>query len=209
MSLMSYITSSSAQGSFGYGTSLTSPLGTTSAITGTTSATATSASSAQNSASISKAALIAAAEADDNKKDFTALSADVRAALDAATAAGAKTPDLSEMSGRALAAIILNKNGSFTSSEQVAAKAELRQRTKDEFASVAASGGTISALSGYDQQLVSDYDAMSPEERQVRGWTSQVRDSAASFVSATTASSTGSNSSLFDLLNNMDDSNSF
>jgi len=67
----------------------------------------------------------------------------------------------------------------------------------------------IQKSAGYDQQLVSDYDAMSPEERQVRGWTSQVRDSAASFVSATTASSTGSNSSLFDLLNNVDDSNSF
>src|SRR5205814_8228995 len=116
------------------------------------------------------------------------------------------TPGLSEMSGRALAVIILNKTSSFSGSEQAAAKRELGQRTRAEFTTAFSSGSGPTALTGYNQLLVSEYHAISPEERQARGWTSALRDGAASFVNSTSGSSTG-NSSLFDLLNADDQSN--
>jgi hypothetical protein len=204
MSLMSLLTTNSNQTTYGYGTGMTGLSGTTPTIQTATSTPSTTAASA-NSASISLSAKIAAAEQSDNAKDFTTLSNDVRATLDAAYAA-AKTagkngaPDLSEMSGRALAAIILNKTASFSGSEQSAARSELQQRTRDEFTTAVSSGSGLTALTGYNQLLVGEYDSISPEEREARGWTSALRDSAASFINSTSGSSTG-NSSLFDLLN--------
>lgn len=204
MSLMSLLTTNSNQANYGYGNGVTAPGGTT-PILQTATSTAPATATGANTASISVSAKIAAAEKIDNAKDFTTLSHDVRATLDAAYAV-AKTvgksgaPDLSEMSGRALAAIILNKTGSFNGSEQAAAKHELQQRTRDEFTTALSSGSGLTALSSYNQLLVGEYDAISPEEREARGWTSALRDSAESFVSSTSGSSTG-NSSLFDLLN--------
>jgi hypothetical protein len=162
-----------------------------------------------NGVSISPAAKIAAAEQADNKKDFTALSNEVRSTLDAqyAAAKSAKTtpkPDLSQMSGRALAAIILNKTAGFSSSEIAAARKELGNRTRADFASAISGGASLSALTVYNQQIVSQYDAMTQEERDARGWTDKLRSSAAAF---TTAMANGSAaSSLFDILG--DNSNS-
>jgi hypothetical protein len=204
MSLMSLLTTNN-QTAYGYGTGVAGLSGISSALQTTAAPTAAAATTSTNTAAISVSAKIAAAEKSDNAKDFPTLSNDVRATLDAAYAA-AKTagksgaPDLSEMSGRALAAIILNKTGSFSSSEQATAKTELQQRTRDEFTTALSSGSGLSALTSYNQLLIGEYDAISPEEREARGWTSALRSSAASFVSGTTASSTG-NSSLFDLLN--------
>lgn len=157
--------------------------------------------------SISPAAKIAAAEQADNAKDFTALSNEVRSTLDAQYIAAktAKTlakPDLGEMSGRALAAIMLNKTASFSSGEIAAARRELGNRTRADFAAATSGGTSLSALAAYNQQLVSQYDSMTQEERDARGWTDTLRSSAAAFT-ASTANGTAT-SSLFDLLGSDD-----
>lgn len=138
--------------------------------------------------SISADAQAAAAETEDNQKDFTDLSNDVRSTLDAqyaaAKAAGKdQVPDLSGMSGRALAAIVLNQSGKFMPAEQRAAKAALDQQTRNDFAAATGGGMSMSSLASYSQSLVQQYDAMSPEERQARGWTEAFRDNAAKVVS--------------------------
>jgi len=163
---------------------------------------------ASNGVTISAAAQIAAAEAADNKKDFATVTKDVRATLDAQYAADKKagktssTPDLSEVSGRALAAIALDKGGDFTSAEVRAAKGELRERTREQFSATLSGSSASSAIAAYNQQLVSQYDSMSIEEREALGWTDKVRDSAASFVG------TDSAPSLFDQLGDFGDSDS-
>jgi hypothetical protein len=153
-----------------------------------------------NGVSISASAQAAAAEADDNAKDFTDLSNEVRSSLDtlytAEKAAGKpQTANFSNLSGRALSAVVLNQNGKFTAAEQRAAKTALDQQTKDDFASAISGGVSMSSLSSYSQSLVTQYDAMSPEERQARGWTDQFRDNAAKVVSQGSLS-------LFDQLDN-------
>lgn len=143
---------------------------------------------ATDSVNISSTAQAAAAASSDNQEDFTRLSQDVRSTLDAqykaAKAAGKPSlPDLSGMSGRALAAIVLNKAGKFSTAEQQDAKAALDQQTRDAFAQATAGGMSMTMLASYSGTLVQQYDAMSPEERQARGWTEQFRDNAAKVVS--------------------------
>jgi hypothetical protein len=153
--------------------------------------------------SISAAAKIAASEQADNAKDFTALSQAVRQVLDAQYAADkanktSDAPDLTSMSGRALAAIALNKTGDFSTREMAAAKKELNERARTELAEALKSGNAMDALVSYNQQLVTDYDGMTQEERDARGWTSDTRASAEAFV--TEVNGTASTPSLFDLL---------
>jgi hypothetical protein len=64
-------------------------------------------------------------------------------------------------------------------------------------------GNAVGGLAAYDRQLVSQYDSMSDEERQARGWTKSMRDSAQSFVDTSQNTTT----SLFDVLNQDDSSN--
>ena len=166
--------------------------------TGKTSATTTATST--NGVSISSAAKVAAAEAADNAKAFATVGTETRATIDAQKEAG-KSLDLSELSGRALAAMILDKDKQFSAAEKAAAKTELNKRTRDEFVSTVGGSATLTTLASYNQLMVKDYDSMSAEEREARGWTSQTRAQAAAFVA--TASNT-STSSLFDLLNQND-----
>lgn len=162
-----------------------------------TSASATQTASSQSEdVSISPEALAAAQAKEDNAKDFATLSAQVRAALDAqyakanatgnATVKSDATPDLSAPSGRAVAAIALNKTGAFSRSEVQAAKAEMRSRIQEDFANAAMSSGGVAA---YSSQLVSQYDAMSHEEREARGWTESTRASASAFAQKATTPS--------------------
>lgn len=153
--------------------------------------------------SISNAAKIAAAEAADNKKDFAALSQQVRQTLDAQYAAEeanktSDAPDLSLMSGRALAAVLLNRNGDFSSREMALAKKELNERARIELAETLKSGNAMNALVKYNQQLVADYDGMTQEEREARGWTDKTRSTAEAFI--TMVNGTDTTPSLFDLL---------
>jgi hypothetical protein len=151
----------------------------------TASAGAAPVSSTSAAATISAAARAAAAAKADNAKDFTALSKDVRATLTAqysvAKAAGDASPeaDLSAMSGRALAAIALDRGDIFTRAEGNAAKAELRNRMRQD---VVASGGGLAGITTYSKQMVTRYDSASVEEREALGWTAKTRGGAAALV---------------------------
>jgi hypothetical protein len=160
-------------------------------------------SSPSDGLSISTAAKIAAAEQADNAKDFAKLSQAVRQVLDTQYAAAkanhmSGAPDLTTMSGRALAAVALNKTGEFSTREMAAAKKELNERARTELAEALKSGNAMDALVSYNQQLVADYDGMTQEERDARGWTDKTRSAAEAFV--TTVKGTHSTPSLFDLL---------
>ena len=173
---------------------------------GATTPATTDTSTDDNGVSISPTAQAAAAEADDNAKDFTDLSNEIRSSLDtlyaAEKAAGKpQTANFSQLSGRALSAVVLDQGKQFTPAEQRAAKTALDQQTKDDFASAISGGMSMSSLSSYSQSLVTQYDAMSPEERQARGWTQQFRDNAAKVV-------TEGSLSLFDQTDSSDSSSS-
>jgi len=138
--------------------------------------------------SISANAQAAAAEADDNKKDFADLAKEIRTSLDTLYAAekSAGKPqaaNFANLSGRALSAVVLNQGNQFTPAEQHQAKAALDQQTRAAFVSATQGGMSMSSLSGYSRSLVTQYDAMSPEERKARGWTQSFRDNAAKVVS--------------------------
>jgi hypothetical protein len=159
-------------------------------IEGETTGAATSATSSTSGSgvSISADAQAAAAETSDNAMNFTDLSNQVRSTLDAQYATEkangqSQSADLSGLSGRALSAIVLNQTGNFTPTEQRAAKTALDQQTRSDFTTAVSGGMSMSSLSSYSQSLVTQYDAMSPEERQARGWTPQFRASAANVVS--------------------------
>ncbi len=151
------------------------------------------ATSSGNGVTISAAARLAAATAADKSKDFNALATEVRNALDD------KSADLTEMSGRALAAIMLDRNGQFTRTEIAAAKSELTGRTREDFTVLATGSSALGGLGAYNQQLVSQYDAMSDEEREARGWTPALRNSAAAFIQGSQTAS-----SLFDAIDQVD-----
>jgi hypothetical protein len=155
---------------------------------GATGTIATTDKSDGNGVSISPDAQAAAAEADDNQKDFTDLAHEVRSSLDtlyaAEKAAGKpQTANFANLSGRALSAVVLNQGNQFTPDEQRQAKAALDQQTRQDFAAAVQGGMSMSSLASYSQSLVQQYDSMSPEERQARGWTEAFRDNAAKVVS--------------------------
>ena len=190
MSLWSYISgnSSSSQSGSSYVNSTTSAA--LAKIEGAANATpnASSAASSDTGVSISANAQAAAAEADDNQKDFGDLANEIRSSLDTLyaaekTAGKPQAANFANLSGRALSAVVLNQGNQFTPTERQQAKAALDQQTRAAFISATSSGMSMSSLSSYSQSLVTQYDAMSPEERQARGWTPSFRDNAAKVVS--------------------------
>lgn len=132
---------------------------------------------AASGTSISDAAKLAAAATADNAKDFSALGVDVRKALDAQYAKGAQsdTLDPSALSGRALAAMAIDKDGQFSRAEQAVARLELRQREQDTLVQALSTGFSIASLASYGKALAEQYDAMSAEERMALGYTGRVR----------------------------------
>lgn len=134
--------------------------------------------------SISAAALAAATAQADNAKDPAALSTETRAALDTQYAAGTAkgAADLSGLSGRALAIIALDKEGRFSPAESRAARQALREDTQASFTE-AMGGGGLNSMVSFSKQIAAQYDAMSPEEREARGWTEQLRNTSANFAS--------------------------
>ena len=174
--------------SYGYGTSKTdASAAVTSAIqklAKSETASATTQTTSGTQVSISAEALAAAAAREDNDKDYSVLVTEVRAALDAQYAGGTAkgSAELDELSGRALAIVALNRNGVFSAAESRAAKAALREDTRQSFVSAMGSGDAYSMIANYSKQLASQYDAMSPEERQARGWTEDFRNTNADFA---------------------------
>ncbi|MBW8743441.1 MAG: hypothetical protein JF628_03685 [Sphingomonas sp.] len=189
MSLWSYISgnSSNQAGSSYINSTVSAALAKIGSTSGATKDAATPASS-DTGVSISANAQAAASEADDNKKDFADLAKEIRSSLDtlyaAEKAAGKpKTANFANLSGRALSAVVLDQGNQFTPAERHQAKAALDQQTRAAFVSATSGGMSMSSLSSYSQSLVAQYDAMSPEERQARGWTQSFRDNAAKVVS--------------------------
>jgi hypothetical protein len=189
MSLWSYISGSSSQSSSSYvnGTYSAALAKIEGAATGATT-TATGTASDDNGVSISDSAQAASSEAEDNAKDFSDLAGEIRSSLDTlykaeSDAGKPQTANFANLSGRALSAVVLNQGKQFTPAEQRQAKAALDQQTRQDFVSATQGGMSMSSLSSYSQSLVTQYDAMSPEERQARGWTQSFRDNAAKVVS--------------------------
>jgi hypothetical protein len=205
MSLWSIISGNSSQSSAsyvsaGYSTAVSKLQSDSSGSAATD--TASKSASSDTGVSISANAQAAAAEADDNKKDFTDLANEIRSSLDTLYAAEdkagkAKSANFSQLSGRALSAVVLNQGGKFSASEVRQAKTALDNQTRDDFKAAMQSGMSMSGLASYSQSLVTQYDSMSDEERQARGWTQSFRDNAAKVVS------TGS-LSLFDQMDSDD-----
>jgi len=191
MSLWSYISGNSSQSgssyiNSNYSAALAQIEGNASGATAPAANTTDSGS--DNGVSISDGAQAASSEADDNKMNFTDLAKEIRSSLDtlyaAEKAAGKpQTANFANLSGRALSAVVLNQGNQFTPAEQRQAKAALDNQTRQDFAAATQGGMSMNSLASYSQSLVTQYDAMSPEERQARGWTEAFRDNAAKVVS--------------------------
>lgn len=112
-------------------------------------------------------------------RDFAAVAKDARALMDslkkAAGTAHADTLDLSKVDGRALAAMALNEGNGFDPDETRAAKQELRARSRADLIDSMDNGSDPRALS---LGIVSQYAAMSAEERAALGWTGAVQANA-------------------------------
>lgn len=113
----------------------------------------------------------AAAEKDDTGKTDSALTTELRTALDSAYAVAGErhSGDLTALSGRALAVIALNESGQFSRAEIAAAKTELRGRDRQAvLTQISEKGLTASSLAAYLQQATDARTVMSAEERALR-----------------------------------------
>lgn len=124
-------------------------------------------------------------------RDFTSVTADVRAALDRqyadARAAGkdlvfsarrtsGQQADLSAFDSRALSAIALNNGGKFSETEALAAQRELRARSGAAVLAGLKHAGSSGDPAAFAKNLISVYGSMSGEERQAAGWSSAFYD---------------------------------
>ena len=118
-------------------------------------------------------------------RDINAVGSDVRTVLDkqyaSATKDGAATSphggeiDLSKFDGRSLAAVALNKGDQFSEHEVAQAAAEVAKRNHASVTSAyARTQGSDS--SAFGRSLITQYTAMSDEERDAAGWTPAVYD---------------------------------
>lgn len=144
---------------------------------------AAASSSSGTQVSISPAALAAATAKADNAKDADDLLKEVRASLNAQYAGGTAmdSADLGSLSGRALAMMALDKDDTFSAAESRAAKQALREDTQNSFLSAMSKGLDAGSIASFSSQLASQYDDMSAEEREARGWSEQFRNSNSDF----------------------------
>ena len=118
-------------------------------------------------------------------RDINAVASDVRTVLDkqyaAATEEGAATSpdegtiDFSKFDDRSLAAVALNKGGQFSEHEIAQATAEVKARNRDSVSSAYKSTQGQDS-SAFGKSLLTQYAAMSDEERQAAGWTPALYD---------------------------------
>jgi len=113
-------------------------------------------------------------------RDIAKVASDVRSVLDkqyaSATGEGMATGpddgkiDFSKFDDRSLAAVALNKGDQFSEHEIAQAAAQVKARNRDSVSSTFKStqGGDSSA---FGKSLITQYAAMSDEERQAAGWT--------------------------------------
>jgi hypothetical protein len=133
-------------------------------------ATGTTTTASDSGVSISIDATIAAATKADAETEASVLTANIRAALDSQYAdKKGSTADLSAMSPRAVATVLLNASGQFSPAEVLSAKAEMRARDRAAFLQATQNDFSIDSLQAYQTARLTAYGAMSAEERAVRG----------------------------------------
>jgi hypothetical protein len=118
-------------------------------------------------------------------RDINAVATDVRSVLDkqyaSATGEGMATGpddgtiDFSKFDDRSLAAVALNKGGKFSEHEIAQAATEVKTRNRDSISSSYKSTQGSDA-SAFGKSLITQYAAMSDEERQASGWTPALYD---------------------------------
>jgi hypothetical protein len=127
---------------------------------------------------------IGAVVANPQTRDISAVASDVRTVLDkqyaaagqnAAASSGAGQIDFSKFDDRSLASVAINTGDQFSEHEVVQAAAEVRSRNGAAVASAYSSsqGGGASV---FGKSLITQYTAMSPEEREAAGWTPALYD---------------------------------
>ena len=118
-------------------------------------------------------------------RDIGKVASDVRSVLDKQYASATKdgmaadensgTIDFSKFDDRSLAAVALNKGDQFSEHEIAQAAEEVRTRNRDSVSSTYASTKG-SDSSAFGKSLITQYAAMSDEERQAAGWTPALYD---------------------------------
>jgi hypothetical protein len=118
-------------------------------------------------------------------RDIGKVASDVRSVLDkqyaSATGDGMAvspdggTIDFSKFDDRSLAAVALNKGDQFSEHEVAQAAAEVKARNRDSVSS-AYKSTQGSDSSAFGKSLITQYAAMSDEERQAAGWTPALYD---------------------------------
>lgn len=133
--------------------------------------------SGTSSVSITVEAKRASAEKADAARTPAELTSAVRKSLDKQYVQnGRDSGDLRDMSGRALATIILNEDGKFSKGEIAAAKQELRARDRQLAIGVIGSGTLTSAsLATYLSETLAARSQMSAEEQRLREINPQLR----------------------------------
>ncbi len=118
-------------------------------------------------------------------RDIGKVASDVRSVLDKQYASATKdgmatspdggTIDFSKFDDRSLAAVALNKGDQFSEHEVAQAAAEVKARNRDSVSS-AYKSTQGSDSSAFGKSLITQYAAMSDEERQAAGWTPALYD---------------------------------
>jgi hypothetical protein len=119
-------------------------------------------------------------------RDINAVASDVRSVLDkqyaSATGDGMATSpddgkiDFSKFDDRSLAAVALNKGDQFSEHEISQAAAEVKTRNRDSVSSAYKSTSSSTDSAAFGKSLITQYAAMSDEERQAAGWTPALYD---------------------------------
>lgn len=120
------------------------------------------------------------------ERDFTAVTNDVRAALNykyknPETGGGNgqgsdKSIDLSYFGGRALSAIVLDRNNDFNSHEKYIAKTEINSRIRKAVQVAFQTSNSVSDPTAFSKNLIAQYQSISSEERAAAGFTQDYYD---------------------------------
>lgn len=86
--------------------------------------------------------------------------------------------DLSGLSSRTLSAIVLDKDGQFSSQEINAAKAELRGKSSAVLMAGLKSASQSTDPTAFSQNVISAFSSLSPEEREAAGWSDKLYEAA-------------------------------
>ena len=93
-------------------------------------------------------------------------------------APGGTYVDLSGLSSRSLSAIVLDKEGQFTSQEIAAAKSQLRSKSSAGLMSGLKSASQSNDPTAFSQNVIAAFSSLSSEERQAAGWSDQLYEAA-------------------------------